>query len=69
MSSFEPFLKCFSQFTTLGPRPDFEASSPPDLRIDAIESLWKNIADNDDWSQFYQKIESIKVYGQKLGFR
>ena len=33
---------------------------PCTLLIDEIENLWKPIAENDDWSSYNQKLQSIR---------
>lgn len=38
----------------------FQKDKPCTLLIDEIESIWKNIAENDDWSLFDQKLLEIR---------
>jgi serine/tyrosine/threonine adenylyltransferase len=37
-------------------------TTPCTLLIDEIELIWKNIADNDDWSLFENKLQSIRSF-------
>ncbi len=38
------------------------AEKPCTLLIDEIETIWKNIADHDDWSLFEKKLQSIRLF-------
>ena len=40
----------------------FKRSEPETLIIDEIESIWKDIAEHDDWNKFNLKIESIRKF-------
>lgn len=55
---------------TAGARRALETSSLPEqqetLLIEEVEEIWQAIADNDDWSVFYAKIEAIRTYGRQL---
>ena len=42
------------------PAPFFERSTPPDLLIDTVESLWDAIATDDDWDPLTAKISEIR---------
>ena len=35
---------------------------PTTLLIDEIETLWKQISDNDDWSGFNSKLQAIRNF-------
>ncbi len=40
----------------------FKLEHPETLLIDEIEHIWKQIAENDDWSLFNQKLQSIQKF-------
>ena len=44
----------------------FALPKPASLVIDEVESLWKPIADHDDWSAFDHKLRDIRLYGAML---
>ena len=46
--------------------PRFREAEPETLLIDEIESIWSDIALNDDWSPFHAKLVAIETYGQAL---
>ncbi|WP_298332670.1 protein adenylyltransferase SelO family protein [Asticcacaulis sp.] len=48
-------------------RPLFAQVSPATLLYDEIEALWTPIAENDDWSLFYEKLAEIERYREGLG--
>ncbi|MBC7419725.1 MAG: YdiU family protein [Bdellovibrio sp.] len=39
----------------------FKQPAPTTLLIDEIETIWKSIAENDDWSLFNHKLQSIRL--------
>ncbi|UDF04355.1 protein adenylyltransferase SelO family protein [Asticcacaulis sp. AND118] len=47
--------------------PLFAQNEPVTLLYDEIEALWKPIAENDDWSLFYEKLAEIERYRTALG--
>jgi uncharacterized protein YdiU (UPF0061 family) len=42
--------------------PYFERTKPQTLLIDEIEALWNPIAEEDDWEDFYRKIEDLRSF-------
>jgi len=40
--------------------PYFDGDGPCSLLIDEVETIWKAIAEDDDWSAFYEKVERIR---------
>lgn len=44
----------------------FLGEGPETLLIDEVEDLWAHIADNDDWSPLYKKIDRIREMGAAL---
>lgn len=40
----------------------FKRAEPETLIIDEIESIWKDIAEHDDWTKFNLKLESIRSF-------
>ncbi|AZZ36997.1 selenoprotein O [Bdellovibrio sp. qaytius] len=40
----------------------FKKEKPEMLLIDEIEAIWKEIADNDDWTLFNNKIQSLRLF-------
>lgn len=47
--------------------PLFAQVTPATLLYDEIEALWKPIAEDDDWSLFYEKLAEIERYREGLG--
>ncbi len=47
--------------------PRFAGTDPETLLIDEIEAIWTDIANGDDWTQFYAKLDAIETYRQALG--
>ncbi len=45
----------------------FDGEGACSLLIDEIEAIWAAIADRDDWTPFYAKIERIRAMGAALG--
>jgi len=31
-----------------------------------VEDIWKDIAEDDDWTAFHAKIEAVRDYGREL---
>jgi uncharacterized protein YdiU (UPF0061 family) len=46
--------------------PALQSPTPPDLTIEALETLWDAIAKGDDWSLFQVKIDEIEALGAAL---
>ena len=44
----------------------FDRDRPCTLLIDEIESIWSDIADDDDWSAFAAKLDQIEELRQTL---
>ena len=40
----------------------FKLEKPETLLIEEIEQIWNQIAENDDWSLFNQKLQSIQKF-------
>ena len=36
------------------------------MLIDEVEDIWKDIAEDDDWTAFHAKIEAVRDYGREL---
>ena len=36
------------------------------MLIDEVEDIWKDIAEDDDWTAFHAKIEAVRGYGREL---
>ena len=64
----QPFLKVLKKHLARQKRrPEFfNAKLECSLVIDEVESIWKAISENDDWTQFEKKILAIKRYGTAL---
>jgi len=46
--------------------PRLQQPDPETLLIDEIEAIWAPIAQSDDWSSFYAKLDAIEQYRQAL---
>ena len=55
--------KCFEPISERL-HPYFERDHPCSLIIDEIESTWKYIEENDDWSVFESKLEDIRYMAE-----
>lgn len=61
--SFYEILKNYeTQNLELDSHPYFQNDSPCTLLIDQIESIWKDIAEKDNWSTFNAKIDQIRSF-------
>lgn len=64
--SFTELGSCLEKFEIADPeianRSYFQSDRPCTLLIDEIESLWKLIAENDDWSGFESKLKQIRAF-------
>jgi uncharacterized protein YdiU (UPF0061 family) len=47
--------------------PYFASAAPCTLLIDEVEALWAPIAERDDWSALYAKLEEIGALREALG--
>ncbi len=57
------FLKRFEvEDRNKADHPYFQNEKPTTLLIDDIEKIWAAIAENDDWSLFNQKLQSIRLF-------
>lgn len=67
----DDFRRLITGYTTAEPEklshPLFAESEPVTLLYDEIEALWKPIAENDDWSLFYEKLAEIERYRMASG--
>ena len=45
-----------------------ERRTPCGMLIDEVEALWAPIAERDDWSALYRKIEDIAEMREAYGF-
>ena len=63
---FEDFYSMYKCFEPISERlhPYFERDHPCSLIIDEIESIWKYIEENDDWSVFESKLEDIRYMAE-----
>jgi hypothetical protein len=41
--------------------------APQSMLIDEVETIWKAIADNDDWSALDAKVAAIRRMGEAMG--
>ena len=48
--------------------PYFARSEPEELLYDAIEAIWADIVDKDDWTAFNDKLTAIETSGAAWGF-
>lgn len=44
----------------------FQTSKPCTMLIDEVEDIWSHIAEGDDWSALYNKVEAIREMGEAL---
>jgi uncharacterized protein YdiU (UPF0061 family) len=60
------FIKLLDTYEVSDPNlithPYFKNENPSTLLIEEIESLWKPIAENDDWSSYDTKLQSIRQF-------
>ena len=47
--------------------PYWAGANPCSMHIEEVESLWKPIADADDWGPLYAKVAAIRAMGAALG--
>lgn len=68
---FAPLRRALEAYSPTRPEalqdPYFAREEPETLLIEEIETLWDAIADEDDWSIFDAKVESIRSLGRILG--
>ncbi|CAL4868150.1 Protein adenylyltransferase SelO [Asticcacaulis sp. MM231] len=71
--SFTAFHEVLQTYETASPEklehPRFTQSDPETLLIDEIETLWAQIAMENDWSLFEAKLALIETYRQALGLQ
>jgi serine/tyrosine/threonine adenylyltransferase len=48
-------------------RPYFLAPDPQEMLIEEVEAIWSAIADADDWSPLYRKVEAVRAAGEAYG--
>jgi serine/tyrosine/threonine adenylyltransferase len=46
--------------------PYWDAANPCSMHIEEVEAIWSPIAENDDWSRLYAKIEAIRAMGKAM---
>jgi serine/tyrosine/threonine adenylyltransferase len=67
---FAAFKTALDAYETADPakldHPRFQQPDPETLLIDEIEAIWTDIAQNDDWSSFYAKLDAIETYRKAL---
>ena len=70
-ASFEVFHEVLQTYETAAPEkldhPRFAQGDPETLLIDEIETIWAQIALEDDWSLLEAKLAAIEIYRQALG--
>ena len=69
--AFTAFHQVLQTYETAAPEkldhPRFAQADPETLLIDEIETIWAQIALEDDWSLFEAKLAAIETYRQALG--
>ena len=70
IAKFTTLLTTFKNYKAIHPErlshSYFKNDHPCTLLIDEIETIWSDIADNDDWSAFDAKLKEIEVMRQAL---
>jgi uncharacterized protein YdiU (UPF0061 family) len=65
-NDFDNFITELKSFETAEPSKSlhsyFKNEKPCTLLIEEIEEIWKNISENDNWTAFEQKIETIRNF-------
>jgi len=49
--------------------PYFARQSPPDMRIEEVEELWRRAEAHDDWRPLHHKVADLRRMGDVLGIR
>jgi serine/tyrosine/threonine adenylyltransferase len=65
--AYEAFLGILAQYQTSGSDHAYwQAETPCSMLIDEVEAIWATIAEKDDWSMLYAKIDQIRMMGDAL---
>ncbi|ESQ87167.1 hypothetical protein ABAC460_20565 [Asticcacaulis sp. AC460] len=68
--AFTTFRTALEAYETADPakldHPRFKKPNPETLLIDEIETIWADIAERDDWSAFYAKLDAIETWRRAL---
>lgn len=65
---FAPFISAVSEYQPTRPfgHPYWSGRAPCSMLIEEVEAIWAPIAENDDWSVFENKIQSIRAMGAAM---
>jgi serine/tyrosine/threonine adenylyltransferase len=65
------FVQCLARYENHGATGHayWAGAGPCSMLIDEVESIWAAIANDDDWTPLYQKIEAVRQMGEAHGKR
>jgi uncharacterized protein YdiU (UPF0061 family) len=65
---FQSFRTLIAGYATSEPldHPYWSDSGPCSMHIDEVEAIWSAIDTNDDWTEFYRKIDEIRRMGDAM---
>ena len=63
---YTAFADVLKDYAASASSDDWQAHKPCSMLIDEVESIWAAIAERDDWSPLYAKVEEIRRFGGAL---
>ncbi|MEW6576215.1 MAG: protein adenylyltransferase SelO family protein [Pseudomonadota bacterium] len=63
---YAAFAALLSEYAAPGNAQYWQAHKPCSMLIDEVEAIWSAIAERDDWTLLYTKIDAIRLFGEVL---